>query len=201
MRILIVGAGAIGGYFGGRLAEAGQDVTFLVRPKRAAELASSGLVIRSHFGDLHIPRPAIVLAEDLHEPFDLVILSTKAYDFEAAIASFSPAVGSSTSVLPLLNGMRHLDVLKQRFGQARILGGQCFIGVTLNQNCEIVHLNEFHELSFGSNVEGTIQCPAEHNDRAGNVGEVGFHCLRGNYMPDARFSGRYSGGWRSLSRG
>jgi 2-dehydropantoate 2-reductase len=160
MRILIVGAGAIGGYFGGRLAEAGQDVTFLVRPKRAAELASSGLVIRSHFGDLHIARPAIVLAEDLREPFDLVILSTKAYDFEAAIASFSPAVGPSTSVLPLLNGMRHLDVLKQRFGEARILGGQCFIGVTLNQNREIVHLNEFHELSFGE-LNGTRSARVE----------------------------------------
>lgn len=160
MRILIVGAGAIGGYFGGRLAEAGQDVTFLVRPKRAAELASSGLVIRSHFGDRHIPRPAIVLAEDLREPFDLVILSTKAYDFEAAIASFSPAVGPSTSVLPLLNGMRHLDVLKQRFGEARILGGQCFIGVTLNQNREIVHLNEFHELSFGE-LNGTRSARVE----------------------------------------
>src|ERR1051326_1984293 len=149
MRILIVGAGAIGGYFGGRLAEAGQDVTFLVRPKRSAELASSGLVIRSRFGDLHIPSPATVLAEDLREPFDLIILGTKAYDFEASIASFSPAVGPATLILPLLNGMCHLDILKQRFGPARVLGGQCFIGVTLNQTREIVHLTEFHELSFG----------------------------------------------------
>jgi 2-dehydropantoate 2-reductase len=149
MRILIVGAGAIGGYFGGRLAEAGKDVTFLVRPKRAAELAESGLVIRSRLGDVQIARPATVLARDLREPFDLVILSTKAYDLEDAIASFAPAVGPSTSILPLLNGMRHLDILEQRFGRERVLGGQCFIGVTLNQKREIVQLNDFHELSFG----------------------------------------------------
>lgn len=149
MRILIVGAGAIGGYFGGRLLEAGQDVTFLVRPKRAAELATSGLTIRSRLGDVQIPRPSTILAGDLYEPFDLVILSTKAYDLENAITSFAPAVGPSTAVLPLLNGMRHLDLLDQRFGPAHVLGGECFIGVTLNQNREIVHLNEFHELAYG----------------------------------------------------
>lgn len=149
MRILIVGAGAIGGYFGGRLLEAGQDVTFLVRPKRAAELATSGLTIRSRLGDVQIPRPSTILAGDLHDPLDLVILSTKAYDLENAITSFAPAVGPSTAVLPLLNGMRHLDLLDQRFGPAHVLGGECFIGVTLNQNREIVHLNEFHELAYG----------------------------------------------------
>ena len=149
MRILVVGAGAIGGYFGGRLAEAGQDVTFLVRARRAADLERSGLVIRSRFGDVHIPKPATVLAENLHETYDLVLLSVKAYDLENAMTSFSGAVGPSTSILPLLNGMRHMDSLDRRFGAAQILGGQCFIGVTLNENHEIVHLNESHELSFG----------------------------------------------------
>ncbi|HLW51539.1 MAG TPA: 2-dehydropantoate 2-reductase [Candidatus Angelobacter sp.] len=149
MRILVVGAGAIGGYFGGRLLEAGQDVTFLVRPRRAAELASSGLVIRSRFGDVAISAPPTVVAEDLRQHFDVVLLSTKAYDLESAIASFAPAVGPQTAILPLLNGMRHLDVLSERFGKERVLGGQCLIAATLNQNREIVHLNESHDLSFG----------------------------------------------------
>ncbi len=114
MRILVVGAGSIGGYFGGRLLEAGRDVTFLVRPRRAAQLAKTGLVIKSATGDTHLPHPPTVLAENLREPYDLILLSSKAYDLDGAIASFAPAVGPHTAILPLLNGMRHLDVLDAR---------------------------------------------------------------------------------------
>ncbi len=148
MRTLVVGAGAIGGYFGGRLVEANRDVTFLVRPKRAAELAGQGLSVRSRFGDATIAKPATVLAENLRETFDLILLSCKAYDLEGALASFAPAVGPHTAILPLLNGMRHLDILDKRFGRERVLGGQCLIAVALNDGA-IVHLNDTHELSFG----------------------------------------------------
>ena len=149
MRILVVGAGAVGGYFGGRLLEAGRDVTFLVRPRRAAALAKSGLTIRSRLGDFHRPSPPIVLQEDIAEPFDLVVLSCKAYDLDGASASFARAVGENTSVLPLLNGMRHLDLLADRFGPKPVLGGQCVISATLDVDGAIVHLNELHALSFG----------------------------------------------------
>ena len=149
MRILVVGAGAGGGYFGGRLLEAGRDVTFLVRPRRAAALAKSGLTIRSRLGDFHRPSPPIVLQEDIAEPFDLVVLSCKAYDLDGASASFARAVGENTSVLPLLNGMRHLDLLADRFGPKPVLGGQCVISATLDVDGAIVHLNELHALSFG----------------------------------------------------
>ena len=149
MRILVVGAGAVGGYFGGRLLEAGRDVTFLVRPRRAAALAKSGLTIRSRLGDFHRPSPPIVLQEDIAEPFDLVVLSCKAYDLDGASASFARAVGENTSVLPLLNGMRHLDLLADRFGPKPALGGQCVISATLDLDGAIVHLNELHALSFG----------------------------------------------------
>jgi 2-dehydropantoate 2-reductase len=148
MRTLVVGAGAIGGYFGGRLLEIDRDVTFLVRPKRAAELSSQGLRLRSPRGDVAFPQPSIVLAENLHENYDLVILSCKAYDLDNAIASFAPAVGPHTVILPLLNGIRHLDILDERFGRDRVLGGQCFIAVALKEG-EIVHLVETHDLSFG----------------------------------------------------
>jgi len=149
MRILVVGAGAIGGYFGGRLLEAARDVTFLVRPRRAAELASDGLVIRSPAGDATLRAPQTMLAEHLREPFDLILLSCKAYDLDGAITSFAPAVGPQSAILPLLNGMRHLDVLDARFGPDRVLGGQCVIAVTLDDKRAIVHLNRDHQLSFG----------------------------------------------------
>lgn len=148
MRTLVVGAGAIGGYFGGRLLELKRDVTFLVRPKRAAELSRQGLGIRSRFGDVNLPRPATVLAENIRETFDLVLLSCKAYDLESALTSFAPAVGPHTVILPLLNGVRHLDALDERFGRDRVLGGQCLIAAAVKDG-EIIHLNENHELSFG----------------------------------------------------
>src|SRR5438128_215431 len=88
MRILVVGAGAIGGYFGGRLLQANRDVTFLVRERRAAQLRETGLVIRSPAGDLHVPGPPVVLAADLRHPYDLILLACKAYDLENAIDSF-----------------------------------------------------------------------------------------------------------------
>src|ERR1700741_4802841 len=104
MRILVVGAGAVGGYFGGRMLAAGRDVSFLVRPQRSALLAKHGLVIKSPVGDLSLAAPPTVLSEQLQAGYDLIILSCKAYDLDDAIASFAPAVGEKTMILPLLNG-------------------------------------------------------------------------------------------------
>jgi 2-dehydropantoate 2-reductase len=149
MRILVVGAGAVGGYFGGRLLQAGRDVTFLVRPRRAGELAKHGLTIRSPAGDFHRPSPPTVLQEDLAQPFDFVLLSCKAYDLDGAMASFANAVGPTTVILPLLNGMRHIDQLAERFGAGLVLGGQCVISATLDADGAVVHLNDWHGLTFG----------------------------------------------------
>jgi 2-dehydropantoate 2-reductase len=149
MRILVVGAGAVGGYFGGRLMQAGRDVTFLVRPRRAAELAKDGLTIHSPRSDFHRPSPPVVVQESLAEPLDLVLLSCKAYDLEGAMSSFARAVGPTTMILPLLNGMRHLDRLAERFGPERVLGGLCVISATLDPEGAIVHLNDLHSLTFG----------------------------------------------------
>ena len=149
MRILVVGAGAIGGYFGGRMLQAGRDITFLVRPRRAAELASAGLVIKSPSGDVTLTAPPNVQADKLDKTFDLVLLSCKAFDLEDAIKSFAPAVGPKTAILPLLNGMHHLDVLDQRFGASAVLGGLCAIAATLNERREIVQLTPMQSLGFG----------------------------------------------------
>jgi 2-dehydropantoate 2-reductase len=149
MRILVVGAGAIGGYFGGRLLAAGRDVTFLVRPRRAAQLAQTGLSVRSKFGNIDIPSPPTITEDKLRERFDLILLSCKSFDLEGAISSFAPAVGPNTAIIPLLNGMRHLDVLDARFGLQHVLGGQCLISVVLDPDGRILHLNDNHALSFG----------------------------------------------------
>jgi 2-dehydropantoate 2-reductase len=149
MRIIVVGAGAIGGYFGGRMLAAGSDVTFLVRLRRAAELASAGLVIKSPNGDVTLKNPPAVQADKLAEKFDVVLLSCKAFDLDDAIKSFAPAVGPQTSIVPLLNGMRHLDVLDRKFGPQRVLGGLCAIAVTLNEQREVVHLQPMQSLTFG----------------------------------------------------
>src|SRR5271169_5152175 len=102
MRVLVVGAGAIGGYFGGRMLQAGRDITFLVRPRRAAELASAGLVIKSPNGDVTLKNPPTMQADALKEKFDVVLLICKAFDLEDAIKYFVPAVGPQTSIIPLL---------------------------------------------------------------------------------------------------
>jgi 2-dehydropantoate 2-reductase len=149
MRILVVGAGAIGGYFGGRLLAADRDVTFLVRTRRAAQLAKTGLIIRSPFGDANVPAPPTVMADAIRTQFDLILLSCKAYDLESAADSFVPAVGTNTTILPLLNGMAHVDFLTARFGVAAVLGGQCQISTTLDTEGHVLHLNDLHLLSFG----------------------------------------------------
>ena len=165
MRILVVGAGAIGGYFGGRLLAAGRDVTFLVRPKRAAELASAGLVIKRPLGDVTLKKPPTVQADKLKETFDVVLLSCKAFDLDDAIKSFAPAVGPQTVVIPMLNGMRHLDVLDAKFGRERVLGGQCAIAVTLNETREIVQLAPMQSLGFGERDGGL-------SDRVKSIADV-----------------------------
>jgi 2-dehydropantoate 2-reductase len=173
MRIVAVGAGAIGGFFGGRLLQAGRDVTFLVRPGRAAELARDGLVIKSPNGDVTLQNPPTVQADKLNEKFDVVLLSCKAFDLDDAIKSFAPAVGPQTAIIPLLNGMRHLDVLDTRFGKDRVLGGWCGIAATLNEHRHVVQLAPvFQSLSFGERdgaMSNRVRAIAE-NFAAGNIG-------------------------------
>jgi len=160
MRILILGAGGTGGYFGGRLAQAGIDVTFLVRPNRAAQLQRDGLVIRSPLGDAAFP-VAHVTADGLPQlaterPFDLVILSCKAYDLDSSIAAIAPAVGANTAVLPILNGLHHYQALDARFGHAAVLGGLCFIMATKADNGAVLHLDKPARLTFGERDGTTI---------------------------------------------
>jgi 2-dehydropantoate 2-reductase len=148
MRILVLGAGAIGGYFGGRLVQAGADVTFLVRERRAAQLAERGLVVKSPHGDFTVPVTCVLRAE-LRPDHDLVLLTCKAYDLDDAIETLRPGVGERTCIVPLLNGIAHIDRLAEAFGASRVAGGTCAIPATLTPQGDVVQLGTFHRIAFG----------------------------------------------------
>ena len=156
MRVLVVGAGALGGYFGGRLAEAGRDVVFLVRPRRAEQVARHGLRIESPRGDADL-RPRTVLAGDLDGTYDLILLAVKAYSLAAAMDDVAPAVGPATTILPVLNGLRHLEALAARFGPDRVLGGVAQIPATLGPEGQVRHLGRMHDLAFGEVAGGASE--------------------------------------------
>ena len=162
MRILILGAGGIGGYFGARLHDAGSDVTFLVRPARAAQLRASGLQVSSPHGDTLIV-PKLMTREELaasSERYDVIVLSCKAYDLASAIDAVAPAVGEASVVLPLLNGVRHLETLVERFGEQAVLGGSAFISVALDASGAIRHLNALHRIVIGARTPPGEPAPA-----------------------------------------
>ena len=160
MRILVVGAGATGGFFGAALARAGRDVTFLVRPRRAAELRERGLrSIGPEREDVITPR--LVTAEQLkaeqleHEPgthggdsdslagpYDLVLVSVKEAALAQAIEDFAPAVGPDTIIVPFLNGMAHLDRLAARFGAHAVFGGVVLIAATVTDEGDVKQLGQ-----------------------------------------------------------
>ena len=130
VRLLVLGAGAIGGYFGGRLVEADADVTFLVRPKRREQLQRDGLRIESTLGNLQLP-VRTVLADELEPDYDLILFTCKAYDLDSAMDAIAPAMRGSCAIVPMLNGLSHLDRLDERFGSAHVMGGTCHINVML----------------------------------------------------------------------
>jgi 2-dehydropantoate 2-reductase len=148
MRMLVVGAGSTGGYFGGRLAAAGRDVTFLVRRSRADQLRQDGLRILSPTGNLSI-EPQLLVAGEISAPFDIVLLTVKAFSLPAAIEDFAPAVGLSTVILPVLNGMKHMDLLSAQFGEARLAGCVCKVATVLDEGGRIAHLTPLHDLAYG----------------------------------------------------
>src|SRR5947207_858705 len=156
MRFLVLGAGAVGGYFGGRLAEAGRDVTFLVRGGRANALAEHGLNVESALGDFRVP-VTVATADRVGGPYDVVLLTAKHYDLDAAIEAIRPGIGPQSAVLPLLNGLIHLDRLDAAFGADRVLGGVAYVGASLQPDGTIRHHNRLSGIAFG--------------ERSGGVGE------------------------------
>jgi len=171
MRILVVGAGGIGGYFGGRLLEKGEDVTFLVRENRKKQLEKQGLKIESTHGDYHTS-PNLLVAGEKSDAFDVVIITTKSYQLEGAIKDVKHYIKSDTMVLPLLNGIAHVDHLIEAFGEQSVIGGLCFIETTLNEEGTIVQTSPIHDLVFGEldgqNSKRILELQAIFNDTKAN---------------------------------
>ncbi|KIL48645.1 2-dehydropantoate 2-reductase [Jeotgalibacillus campisalis] len=144
----MAGAGAIGGYFGARLAEKGEDITFLVRSKRKEQLMRTGLNVQSVHGDVSIT-PKLLTAGEESDPFDVIIISTKSYQLEDVMEDIKPYAAKGTVILPLLNGIEHITKLTHVFGDDAVIGGLCFIETTLNSDGTIVQTSPIHELKFG----------------------------------------------------
>jgi 2-dehydropantoate 2-reductase len=168
MRILVVGAGAVGGYFGGRLAQAGRDVTFLVRPERAEQIQAQGLQILSPMHGDFTARPKTITAAEIASPYDVIFLSVKSYSLAGAIDDFAPAVGPETVIIPVRNGMHHMDVLTQKFGEHAVLGGVCYVATEVDAQGRIVQLADFQSLTYGE-LDGkkTPRIEAVHKEFSG----------------------------------
>jgi 2-dehydropantoate 2-reductase len=145
--VLVIGAGSVGGYFGGRLAAAGRDVSFLVHPRRAAQLAGK-LTISSQGQETVVP-VKLITAGETAGAFDVILLAVKAYQLESATADFAAYVSANSMILPVLNGMKHMDALRSRFGAVRVLGGVARIATTLDERGRILDQANFHDLSYG----------------------------------------------------
>ena len=170
MRILVVGAGALGGYFGACLIRAGRDVTFMVRPRRAEQLARQGLHIVSSHGDFSVPA-VTVLADDIYEPFDLILVGVKSYSLDEAMDQFAPAIGPNSAILPVLNGMGHIDRLSSKFGVGPVLGGMANISAGLDSEGRITQFIPNHDLIFGEIAGGSS---ARTRAIEGVIGGAGF---------------------------
>ena len=148
MRLLVVGAGSTGGYFGGRLAQAGYDVVFLVRPAREAWLRREGLRITSPHGDATL-HPQLVIAGAIDKPFEVVLLTVKGFQLAAAIEDMAPAVGQETMILPVLNGMSHMDILAGRFSRQNLIGCAAKVATILEDDGQIAQLTPFQDFAYG----------------------------------------------------
>ena len=177
MRILMVGAGATGGFYGGLLSLAGRDVTFLLRARRAEQIREHGLEIVLHTGQRHTLHPPVVTATDLgnaREPFDLIVISTKAYQLAAAMDDIAPSVGPDTMILPILNGMQQLSLLQKRFGAQHVLGGTVRVVADMDQQGRVLQMNALDEMSYGElSAERTDRIEAVDREMKG----VGFTAI------------------------
>ncbi|GGD04811.1 2-dehydropantoate 2-reductase [Thalassobacillus devorans] len=176
MKILVIGAGALGAYFGGRLHESGHEVSFLVRERRANQLKQNGIEIHSPHGNYKIEEPAIIRNANEAEDIDLVFLSVKGYHLPGTIDTLKTLVDKGAKVLPVLNGVEHISVLQKELGEESVIGGLSFIIATLDENGHVIHSSQIHDLIFG----------ALHQSQQEVVDELGIACEQ------AKFDGKLS---------
>jgi len=170
MRILMAGAGATGGYFGARLAQAGQDVTFLVRARRYQQLQANGLVLQTPAGTETL-QPQLAQASTLTGHYDLIIVTVKSFALDPLMDDIAPAVGPDTLIMPILNGIRHIATLQQRFGDNKVIGGLCKINATLGDKGEVIQMTPLHQLLYGA-LDGNNDARLQRVDAALRVSQV-----------------------------
>jgi 2-dehydropantoate 2-reductase len=184
MTILVVGAGATGGFFGIRLAQAGREVTFLVRPQRAETLRRRGLRLIGLEHEESIV-PQLVTAEELHDPHDMVLLSVKATALRQAIEDLAPAVGPRTRIIPFLNGMAHMDELNARFGTTTVLGGVVRVATQVNGEGDIVQMAPWASMTVGA-PDGRAKAPLK--EYAAELAGAGFDFSRSDEIITAMWA-------------
>ena len=147
MKILILGAGGVGGYFGARLIQAGADVTYLLRDKRHAKIQAEGLVIETPKESFTV-QPKAITRDQLKPEYDLIVLAPKSFDFEDALASLEGASAKGV-FLPFLNGLDHIQQLDAKFGKDRVMGGVAQIAATISSTGAVKQLTDLHMLTVG----------------------------------------------------
>jgi len=153
---------------GGRLVQAGRDVTFLVLPKQVEQIQTQGLQILSPMHGDFTARPKTITAAQIASPYDVIFLSVKSYSLAGAINDFASAVGPQTVIIPVLNGMHHMDVLTQKFGEHAVLGGVCYVATEVDSQGRIVQLADFQSLTYGErDGKKTSRIEAVHQEFSG----------------------------------
>ena len=150
MKIVVMGSGGVGGFYGGRLAHAGCDVTFIARGKHLAAMREHGLTIESEQqGDIHVPGVRVTDDPSTLEPADIVIIAVKLWDIEAAARAVKPLVGNATAVLSLQNGVIKDDILRREFGSDAVMGGVGYVGTHIARPGVIHQTGTLQRLVFG----------------------------------------------------
>ncbi|MCC3305543.1 ketopantoate reductase family protein [Sneathiella sp. HT1-7] len=147
MKILIVGAGGVGGYFGAKLMQAGADITFLLRDKRHKLISENGLTIENDGGSFTI-HPKSLTADQLTPDYDLIMLAPKSYDLRDSLNSLEKASGKGL-FLPFLNGYNHLEFLDGRYGKDRVMGGVAHIAAMITETGAVKRLGDLGGLIVG----------------------------------------------------
>ncbi len=150
MKILVLGAGGIGGFFGSHLHEIGEDITFLVREKRKPIIEKKGIQIKSPIGDFSI-QPNLITKNQLTPIYDIILLTCKSYNLNEVITDLEPFTGSGI-IIPFLNGQTHLQKLDSHFNKKNIYGGVAYISSNVDEDGVIDHIGKNNKLTFGSRI-------------------------------------------------
>ena len=173
MKIAVIGTGGVGGYFGGRLAEAGNEVWFVARGRHLEEIRRCGLKVKSRLGDILVkPANATDNTKDIG-PVDLVIIAVKLWDTDAAIEAAKPMLGPNTAVVSLQNGIEAVERLTAAFGKARVLGGSCQIAAVISGPGIILHTGAMARLTVGE-LDGKSSARLEALTEACKKAKVDF---------------------------